>query len=409
MTEVEIKVPEHVVKHKRSKKHLSPALIFIIVAFTAVVGYAAGMYHYQIEAAIGPVFGYKAHSGEINLSSLQQTYNKLAANYDGTLDVNKLIQGANEGLVAAAGDEYTVYMSPSETTNFDDSLSGKIGGGIGAVVGIRNSQITIMSVLDNNAAKAAGLIANDTIVKINDESTSGWTVDKAVGQIRGDEGTTVKLTILRGDVTKDYTVTRAIINNPSVISSVTDGIGKLTIIRFDEETGNLAKLAAQDFKKQNVKAVILDLRGNGGGYVDAAREVAGLWLNNKVVVTERSNDKVKSTVKSGANATLNGIPTIVLVDGNSASASEMVAGALQDYNAAKLVGTKTFGKGCLQQLLTLDGGAQLKVTIAKWYTPNGKNVSKEGITPDSVINLTQADVDAGTDPQLNEAIKLLGF
>lgn len=409
MTEVEIKVPEHAVKHKRAKKHLSPAFIFIIVAFTAVIGYGAGMYHYQIEAAIGPVFGYKAHSGEIDLSSLQQTYNKLAAYYDGTLDVNKLIQGANNGLVAAAGDEYTVYMSPGETTDFNNSLSGNIGGGIGAVVGIRNSQITIMSVLDNNAAKTAGLMANDTITKINDESTSGWTVDKAVGQIRGDEGTTVKLTILRGDVTKDYTVTRAIINNPSVTSSVTDGVGKLTITRFDEETGSLAKLAAQDFKKQNVKAVILDLRGNGGGYVDAAREVAGLWLNNKVVVTERSNDKIKSTVKSGATATLNGIPTVVLVDGGSASASEIVAGALQDYGAAKLVGAKTFGKGSVQQLLTLDGGAQLKVTIAKWYTPNGKNILKEGITPDSVINLTQADVDAGTDPQLNEAIKLLGL
>jgi carboxyl-terminal processing protease len=300
-------------------------------------------------------------------------------------------------------------MSPSESSSYNNSLEGNIGGGIGAVIGIKNNQITIMSVLDNNPAKAAGLMADDTILNVNDQSTTGWTVDKAVGLIRGDEGTTVKLTIQRSSDVKDYTMTRATINNPSVTSSVVDGVGMLTIIRFDTETGDLAKVAAQNFKKQGVKAVILDLRGNPGGFVDATVDVAGLWLNNQIVVTERTGNIIKSTLTTGSSAILAGVPTSVLVNSGSASASEIVAGALQDHKAAKLVGEKTYGKGSVQQLISLSDGAQLKVTVARWYTPNGKNITKEGITPDYVADLTQDNVDKGIDPQLNEAKKILGL
>jgi carboxyl-terminal processing protease len=409
MTEETTKVTEHVAKHRRAKRPLVSSFLFIIIAVTAALGYVAGMYHYQIEAAIGPVFGYKAHSGSIDFSSLQQTYNSLAANYDGKLDASKLIQGANNGLVAAAGDVYTIYMNPTESTSFNNSLSGNIGGGIGAEIGLKNNKITVLKVLDNNPAKTAGLAANDIVLDINDQSTSGWTVDKAVGSIRGDKGTTVKLTIQRASEVKDYTITRAIISNPSVTSSVVDGVGTMTITRFDTETGNLARIAAQDFKKQSVKAVILDLRNNGGGYVDAAKDVAGLWLNNQVVVTERVDGKIKDTLKTGNDAILSGMLTAVLVNGNSASASEIVAGALQDHSAAKLVGEKTFGKGSVQQLLSLTGGAQLKVTIARWYTPNGKNINKQGISPDIAAGLTQTDFDNGIDPQFDAAKKLLGL
>lgn len=409
MVKKEVKVAEHVVRHRHTKKRMMPVAMFIMIAVVAGLGYVAGVYHYQVEAMIGPVFGYKAHSGSIDLSSLQQTYNNLAANYDGALDTKALIQGANRGMVDAVGDTYTMYMSPSETTSYNDGLQGNIGGGIGAVIGIKNNQITIMSVLDNNPAKKAGLLANDTILQVNDQPTAGWTVDQAVGLIRGDEGTTVKLKIQRGSDVKDYVVTRAIISNPSVISSVANGVGTITISRFDEETGNLARIAAQDFKKQGVKYVILDLRGNPGGFVNAAVDIASLWLDNQVVVTERTGNTVKQTLRSGNNAILAGIPTVVLVDSNSASASEIVAGALQDHKAAKLVGEKTFGKGSVQQLITLDGGGQLKVTVARWYTPNGKNITKEGITPDVVASLSQANVDNGVDPQVDAAKKALGL
>jgi carboxyl-terminal processing protease len=261
--------------------------------------------------------------------------------------------------------------------------------------------------LADNAAIKAGLLAGDTVLKINDTSTAGYSVDRAVKLIRGDEGTTVKLTILRGSETKDYTVTRATINNPSVYSTVVDDVGIITITRFDAETGVLAKTAAQGLIKQGAKSVILDLRDNGGGYVDAAVDVASLWLENKVIVTERVGNTVKETLKSGNSAILKNLPTIVLVNGSSASASEIVSGALQDYKVAKLVGTKTFGKGSVQELINLDDGSTLKVTVARWYTPNGRNINKDGINPDSIVEMTEANLNAGIDTQMDKAKDLL--
>ncbi len=409
MNKKELNVTKHVVKHRRINKHLSSSLWLIAIALMAIIGYIAGTYHYQIEAAIGPVFGYKAHSGTIDLSSVQQTYNKLVGSYDGKLDTNLLIQGANRGLVDAVGDTYTVYMTPEEAKAYSDNLTGNIGAGIGAEIGIKNNKITIYRTINGNAAVKAGLMANDVVISVNDQLTDGWTVEKAVGQIKGDEGTTVKLTILRGSEVKYYTITRAIINVPSVESSVNDGIGTITISRFDNETGNLVKTAAQDFKKQGVKGIVLDLRNNGGGYVNAAIEVAGLWLDNKVVVTERNGDVVIETMKTGNNALLAGIPTVVLVNGSTASASEIVAGALQDYKVAKLVGENTFGKGSVQELLPLNDGSELKVTIARWYTPNGLNIANGGIKPDSIVSITQQDIEGGIDPQFIEAKKILGL
>jgi carboxyl-terminal processing protease len=404
---------KHALRHRIVKQSLKfkvwPGTWFVLIALAAAIGYVSGVYHYQIEASIGPVFGYNAHSGSIDLSSVQQTYNELAANFDGKLDTSALIQGASRGLVEAAGDTYTVYMSPSETTDYNNTLSGDIGGGIGAEIGLKNNQITIIRPLPNNAAIKAGLQANDVLLQVNGQSTSGWTVEKAVGLVKGDPGTTVKLTIERAGTVKDYTITRETINNPSVESSISNGIGTITISRFDSETGNLAKLAAQDFINHGVKAVILDLRNNGGGYVNAATDVAGLWLNNKIVVTERNGTVIKETLRTGDDAILKDIPTAVLVNGSTASASEIVAGALRDYHQAKLVGEKTYGKGSVQELINLYGGAQLKVTTARWYTPNGINISKEGIKPDVSVSLTQANFDNGSDPQLDAAKKLLGY
>ena len=246
-------------------------------------------------------------------------------------------------------------------------------------------------------------------MEINDEAVTGWTVDKAVTNIRGEAGTTVKLKIQRGADVKEFVVTRAVIKNPSVISSIKDGVGTIAISRFDEETGNLARAAAQGFLDKGIKKVILDLRDNPGGYVDAAVSVAGLWLDDQVIVTERTGDTVKETLRSGSNAILKGVSTVVLINGSSASASEIVSGALKDYKAATLVGETTYGKGCVQELISLSDGSQLKVTVAKWYTPKGKNIMKEGITPDVKATLTQVDVDAGIDPQVVAARKALGL
>lgn len=389
------------------KQGVSPTIVFFIAAAMTILGFATGVYRNHIYAAIAPVFGISAYAGELDLSSVQQTYQALKANFDGELDDATLIDGANRGLVEAAGDEYTVFMNAAERAEFDDDLSGSIGGGIGAEIGVRNDRVTVIRTLADTPAAAAGVQANDIIVAINDESTEGWTTTEAVTKIRGEVGTTVKLRLLRGLEQLELTITRAEITSPSVEYKVEDGIGTLTISRFDQETTRLARAAAQEFVTQNVTGVVVDLRNNGGGYLTAARDVSGLWLDTKVVVAERANDVLVDELKTGSNALLLGVPTVVLVNGSSASASEIVAGALQDHGAATIVGEQTFGKGTVQKLISLTNGAQLKVTVARWYTPNGKNISEEGITPDVEAALTQDDVNNNRDPQRDAALEVL--
>jgi carboxyl-terminal processing protease len=378
------------------------------MGLVAIIGFVAGTRSDMIIGAVAPAFGFKVATGTIDLSSVQDTYRNLKANFDGKLDEQKLIDGASRGLVAAAGDQYTIYMDKTEADAFNKDLSGDIGGGIGAEIGLRDNKPTIIRTLKDTPAEKAGLAAGDTVIAINDQAvTSGATVDDVVKKIRGDVGTTVKVTVLRDNEQKDFTITRETISSPSVESKIDGDTGILTLSRFDEQTSSGAKAAAQDFKDKGVKKVILDLRGNGGGYLTAAQDVAGLWLNDQVVVTERTDGKITDTLKSGTTPILAGIPTVVLVNGGSASASEIVAGALQDHHAATLVGEKTFGKGSVQKLLNLTRDSVLKVTVAKWYTPNGKNINKEGITPDKTVVLTRDDANAGRDPQLDAAKQAL--
>lgn len=390
---------------QKRRAGIGKSTFFLTVAFVAVVGFVAGTRSNDIYAAIGPMFGIKVASGDIDLDTIEATYRELAANFDGTLDTQKLIDGASRGLVAAAGDKYTVFMDASEAAEFDADLSGNIGGGIGAEIGVRDGEPTIIRILEGNPAAKAGLKAGDILTAINNESTAGWTAEQAAKKIRGEVGTTIKIEIFRDSKQQGFTVTRATVNNPSVYSSIDDNIGTLTITRFDGETAGLARRVAQDFKDKGVRGVILDIRNNGGGYLTAAQDVAGLWLDNKVVVSERTGDTVVDELRSGGDATLAGVPTVVLVNGFSASASEIVAGALQDHGAAVLLGEKTFGKGTVQKVLDLGAGTQLKVTVARWYTPKGKNITEEGVKPDETIVLSDEDIETGSDPQLAAAKK----
>ena len=389
----------------KKARSVSISTLLLTLVLVGIVGFIAGTRSDAILASFSPTKG----PNELNLSSLNDIYSVLRKKYDGQLDAQKLIDGAKHGLVEAAGDPYTVYFNDKEAADFNGDLEGTFQG-IGAELGKREEKLVVISTLDDSPAKKAGLLANDVIVKVNDENTDNWSIDQAVSKIRGAKGTTVKLTVLRGEEgIKEFSITRDEINNPSVKSEILDGnIGFLRISRFGEsETSTLSRKAAEDFKAKGVKAVILDLRGNGGGYLTAAKDVSGLWLNNKIVVTERTGGKVTDTLRSGTDAPLAGIPTVVLVDGGSASASEIVAGALSDNKAAKLVGEKTFGKGSVQTIEDILSGGQLKVTVAKWYTPNGKNLSKAGIVPDETIKLTAEDINAGRDPQKDRALQLI--
>ncbi|HEY8886251.1 MAG TPA: S41 family peptidase [Candidatus Microsaccharimonas sp.] len=402
-------IPRRVRKVRESNERRMPTSVVVIgLIFILGLGYIAGTFNNQIINTVAPAFGIKTYAGTLDTASIQATYQALKANYDGTIDDKALIEAANKGMVNSLGDPYTLYFNAKEAADFNNDLSGTIGGGIGVELSLRNEQITVIRVLADNPAEKAGLAVGDVIAKINDTAVpSTESIDDVVGKIRGDAGTTVKITVTRGTETKDFTITRAEVTNPSVYSTVSDGIGIMTISRFDDQTGQLARAAAESFKSQNVKSVILDLRGNGGGYLTAAQDVVGLWESNKTVVTEKTNGKVVDELKSGTNAILAGLPTVVLVNSSSASASEITAGALQDYGTAKLVGEKTFGKGSVQKLIGLPDSAQLKVTIAKWYTPNGKNISKEGIAPDKAVSLSTDDINAGRDPQLDAAKALL--
>ena len=369
--------------------------------FVAGIGYVAGLANASgLDSKLTELVGGKS----IDLSSVQQTYQQLSKNFDGDLDTDALIAGANRGLVEAAGDTYTVYMDKAESESFNDSLSGDIGGGIGVEVGTRNNLPTIVRVLADNPAEKAGMAVGDVITKVNGDSISGKDLNAIVTLIRGDAGTTVKITVSRNGEEKDFNITREKVNNPSAYGEIKNNIGILTITRFDNDTGSLARSIASNFKDKGVKGVVLDLRGNGGGYVTAAQAVAGIWLDNQLVTTERTNGTVTETLKSTGTPILNGVPTVILVNESSASASEIVAGSLRDHKAATLIGKTTFGKGSVQKLIDLSNDAMLKVTVARWYTPNGVNISEKGLTPDKEVTRSTDDINAGKDPQLDAAL-----
>lgn len=388
----------------RAKKQVSLSTMVMMCVIVALGFFALGTRAYLLPSP----FSKSTSPAQLDFSSLNEVYSVLKSKYDGTLDASKLIDGAKHGMVDAVGDPYTAYFNADEAKAFDSDLNGKFEG-IGAELGKISGQLAIMSVIADSPAQKAGLEKNDIILKINGEDTSTMTTGTAVTKIRGDKGTSVKLTILRAETTKEYSITRDTITSPSVSTEILEGsVGYMRISRFGDDTASLSKKAAENFKAQGVTKIILDLRGNGGGLLAAAQSVSSLWLKNKVIVSERTGGVTTDTLRSEGDAILEGIKTVVLVDGDSASASEIVAGALKDNGAATLLGEKTYGKGSVQTVEDLLlGGGQLKVTIAKWYTPNGVNINKEGIKPDKEVKISDEDAKAGKDTQKNAAISIL--
>ena len=379
---------------------------FLTLVIVAIVSFVAGARSDALFANVASVFGVRTSNKTIDLSSVQKTYQELIANYDGKLDTQKLIYGANRGLVEAAGDPHTAYMDPDETKEFDKSLSGQIGGGIGAEIGLRNNKPTIIKPLENSPAQKAGIKAGEAIVKVNDEASSDWSVEKVVSKIRGEVGTSVKLTLLSGGQTHEVSVVRQNIVSPAVESEIDGEIGILKVNRFGDDTVSLARKYASEFVEKGVKKVILDLRNNPGGTVGAAQGLLGIWLDNQIAMTERRGSEIVKTLRTTGTPILGNMKTVVLINGNSASASEITAGALREYGKAALVGQKSYGKGSVQIVLGLPGGSQMKVTEARWYTPKGKNIDKTGIEPDVKVDLSSDDVNNNVDPQMDKAKSL---
>ena len=379
---------------------------FLTLVIVAIVSFVAGARSDALFANVASVFGVRTSNKTIDLSSVQKTYQELIVNYDGKLDTQKLIYGANRGLVEAAGDPHPAYMDPDETKEFDKSLSGQIGGGIGAEIGLRNNKPTIIKPLENSPAQKAGIKAGEAIVKVNDEASSDWSVEKVVSKIRGEVGTSVKLTLLSGGQTHEVSVVRQNIVSPAVESEIDGEIGILKVNRFGDDTVSLARKYASEFVEKGVKKVILDLRNNPGGTVGAAQGLLGIWLDNQIAMTERRGSEIVKTLRTTGTPILGNMKTVVLINGNSASASEITAGALREYGKATLVGQKSYGKGSVQIVLGLPGGSQMKVTEARWYTPKGKNIDKTGIEPDVKVDLSSDDVNNNVDPQMDKAKSL---
>ena len=339
----------------------------------------------------------------LNYSSVNQLYQSLKNNYDGKITTTQLLNGLKHGLASSLGDPYTVYFTPTEAKQFNNQLNNTFSG-IGAELGqTTNGDLEIISPIKGSPAAKAGLLPQDIILDINGKSTSGLSLDSAVNLIRGPSNTSVSLTILRNN-TQNMTIsiTRQNIVIPSVNwKIINSNIGYMQISTFADDTSSLANQAARYFVNNHVKTVILDLRNDPGGLLSAAINVSSLWLpQNQLILQEKRGSQVVNSYYALGNDILHGLPTVVLINSGSASASEITTGALHDNGAAYVIGQKSFGKGVVQQLINFSDGSQLKVTIAKWYRPNGQNINHLGITPDQTVNLTAQDISNNNDTQL---------
>ncbi|MFH0955737.1 MAG: S41 family peptidase [Candidatus Falkowbacteria bacterium] len=412
----------------KKRKHLKIAGIILLGLVLMSVGFGGGMMFAQKNEFIKRASIKEAvYAGQVYNKYVTAPANKLTQDIDFNLfwnvwdqlkdkyvDKNELndktmFYGAIKGLVESIGDPYTVFMEPKVAKEFSDDLAGTFEG-IGAEIGKKDNIITIVAPLADMPAEKAGLQAGDQIYAINGESTAGLEIDEAVSKIRGPKGTEVTLTIFRKsfEKTEDFKITRQTILVKSVRTKMGDDkIFVITITNFNDDTRELFKKAAGEAVEKNPKGIILDLRNNPGGYLETAIDVASEWIDEGVVVTEQFSPEKKNEYLHRGRARLKDFPTVVLVNQGSASASEIVSGALKDDGKATIVGMKTFGKGSVQTLEDLKDGSSVKITVAKWLTPKGYNINEQGITPDVEVDLTLEDYNKSIDPQIEKAVEIL--
>jgi carboxyl-terminal processing protease len=326
------------------------------------------------------------------------------------LNQQKMLYGAIKGVVRSLGDPHSEYLDPEESEEFRESLEGSLTG-IGAEIGIRDELLVIVSPLRGSPAEKAGLLPGDHIFKIDKELSTNLTIYEAVKKIRGQPGTQVILTILRdGELeSREITITRDFIDLESVTTEMrSDGIAVVTLSTFAEDTAEEFTKKLAELILEQPKGVVLDLRFNGGGYLDAAVEITSKLLASGDVVIIHERNQPDQTLSVSGRPLLPQTPLVVLINEGSASSSEIVAGALQDAGRAKIVGQRSFGKGTVQELLdSFSDGSTLRITVAKWFTPSGRDVTEEGIEPDLEVKMTAEDWLNKRDPQLDAAVELL--
>lgn len=327
------------------------------------------------------------------------------------LDARELFYGAIDGMLAATKDPYTTFFSPKENQEFNESISGTFEG-IGAEMAIRDDILTIIAPLEGTPAEKAGLVSGDKIVKIDDVVSSSYSLDEAVKHIRGEKGTQVKLTIFREgeEETRDVLVTRDVILVKSVrFEMKDDGIAYIRVSRFGDDTEKEFQNAVKETLAKKAKGLVIDLRNNPGGFLETAVSMASTALpSGKTVVIEEDSEGKRKEIKSRGGDALSGLPTVVLINQGSASASEILAGALRDNrDNVMLVGKKSFGKGSVQELISVSSDTAVKITVARWLTPSGKQIHNVGIAPDVEVGMTSDDIKEKRDPQLDKALETL--
>ncbi len=399
-----------------SKSVKRAMLLGLIVALMAAVFVVGVYFGYSNRPAIDKVTVLLNKEAEkppqIDFSPFWAVWNDIESKYVGRndLDRQKMVWGAVGGMVKSLNDPYTVFFPPKESELFESTVKGQFSG-VGFEIGIRDNILTVITPLKDTPAYRAGIKAGDKILKINGTSTVDMAVDEAISLIRGEIGTQVSLTIGREGEKEplEFKITRDTINIPIVdTEKKAGGIFVISLYNFSENSPDAFRNALRKMIDSGSSKLILDLRGNAGGYLEASVDIASWFLPvGKVVAIEDFGNHDQNDYRSRGYDIFKNLPFVVLVDKGSASATEILAGALQDYKLATLVGEKTFGKGSVQELFSVTNDTSVKVTIARWLTPNGRSISEKGLTPDVEIKVTDKDIKAGNDSQMAKAIEIL--
>ena len=350
---------------------------------------------------------------EVDLAGFWEVWNQLEETFyhpEEVQDTEKMLHGAMRGLARALDDPYTVFLDPAEAQQFDSSIDGEFFG-IGAEIILRHSQIMVVSPLKSSPAELAGVMPGDVIFAVDDEPTAGMNAFQAALKIRGKKGEPVKLTILREDEERplEIIIVRDKIVTPNVEWEMQDEVAVISIYQFGSTLAKELAVISQEILLESPKGIVVDLRGNGGGVLDIAIEVASEFLQDKLIVkTKGQMEHQHSEMYSGKDGAFTEIPLIVLINKGSASASEILAGAVMDHQRGLVLGEQSFGKGSVQTVVPLQNGANLKVTSGEWLTPLGHSINEKGIPPHEVVVTTLADIEAEFDPVLNRALELMG-
>ncbi len=393
-------------------------VVLILLAVLALSGSA-----FLLGVRIGEKFPRTVLVKELSNTSLKQpagvdfgifwqAWQTINENYlkNKNIQIQEKVYGAVGGLVKSLNDPYSVFLSPKDNQRFQEDIQGNFGG-IGAEIGIKKNQIAIIAPLKGTPASKAGLKAGDSILKINATSTEGMTVDEAVRLIRGPEKTQVTLIIVRDgwEKPKDFKITRDKIVVPTLDFTIKDkNIAYVQLYGFNANANYLFHDAVSKALAGGARGMILDLRDDPGGYLEVAVDLAGWFLpRGTLVVKEESRTGTVEEFKASGNAALAKFPVVVLINGGSASAAEILAGALRDDRSIQLIGQKSFGKGTVQQLLPLQNDAYMKLTIAHWVLPSGKILENGGLDPDVAVKITDEDAAHKRDPQLERAMEVL--